>query len=74
MNTTMTDQKIDTDLDPTLGAIETKVLASYTLADALREGVEGCTQARGRFGSEESGEMCALATAVTAARKRGYVS
>jgi hypothetical protein len=63
-------QELDELLKADLGQIETSVLTSYTLADAIREGCLVTTKEEG-WGNGET--ACAMSAAVIAAVNRGYI-
>jgi len=65
-------EKLNQGLESELGEIELKVIGSYTLADAIREGAGVTDQKVG--GWIEGGESCALGAAWIAAKARGYVA
>jgi hypothetical protein len=56
-----------------LGAIELKVLAGYTLSDAIRDGAQCTDKSTGSFMGPEHEGACALTAAYIAARARGYI-
>ena len=55
-----------------LNAIEIDVLGNYRLSDAIREGAKYTKQANGWGDGKES--ACALTSAFTAAKARGFLS
>lgn len=65
------ENKVD-ELKAELGEIEMKVLTSYTLADAMREGCLITKQEIGGWTNEED-TACALSSAVISARARGFI-
>lgn len=64
-------ERLSEGIEAELGEIELKVIGSYTLADAIREGSTVTTQRIG--GWIAGGESCALGAGWIAARARGYI-
>lgn len=65
--------KLDEKTDELRGMLEEIEIDTmqYSLADAIREGCLNTKQATNTFGDGEN--MCAMASAVLAARARGYM-
>jgi len=68
--TIQTEQTIDTETHATLAGIEESVLTQVHIADLLRQGAEGTTQA---LGWGRGGEACFLSACALAAKDLGYI-
>lgn len=68
--TTQTEQTIDTQARATLAGIEESVLTQVHIADLLRQGAQGTTQA---VGWGVGSEACFLSAAALAAKDLGYI-
>ena len=62
---------LDEDTQKMMGEIELGVHTRFTLADAIRDGVQVSDQAYDW--TDEEGNMCAMSAAVVAAKARGYM-
>jgi hypothetical protein len=68
--TIQTEHTIDTETRTALAVIEESVVTQVHIADLLRQGAVGTTQAQG-WGT--GGEACFLSAAALAARDLGYI-